>query len=210
MKFIERLEINCHKFYPWKGERQMKTEKEKMLEGLWYDANFDEELVEERNKAKDLCYELNQTRPTNTKKRQEITKKILGELPEGVSLSSPLMVDYGFNIKLGKNVDVNHDCYFMDGAPISLGDNVLVGPSCGFYTATHPLNYKDRNQGFEKAKPIDIGDNVWFGANVTVLPGVSIGSGCVIGAGSVVADDIPENSLAYGNPCKVVRRIEQK
>lgn len=188
----------------------MKTEKEKMLEGLWYDANFDVELVEERQRAKDLCYELNQTRPTNTEKRQKITEKILGELPEGVSFSSPFMTDYGFNIKPGKNVDVNHHCYFMDGAPITIGNNVFVGPSCGFYTATHPLNYKDRNKGLERAKPIHIGDNVWFGANVTVLPGVKIGSGSVIAAGSVVTKDIPENSLAVGNPGKVVRIIEQK
>jgi len=192
-----------------KGDVLLKTEKEKMLEGLWYDANFDEELVEERNKAKDLCYELNQIRPTNIEKRQEITEKILGELPEGVHLSSPFMTDYGVNIKLGRNVGINHCCYFMDGAPITLGNNVFVGPSCGFYTATHPLNYKDRNKGLEKASPINIGDNVWLGANVTVLPGVTIGSGSVIGAGSVIAKDIPKNSLGVGNPCKVVRTIEQ-
>lgn len=98
----------------------------------------------------------------------------------------------------------------MDGAKIALGDNVFVGPSTGFYTANHPLDYKRRNEGLEKALPITIGDNVWFGANVNVMPGVTIGSGCVIASGSVVTHDIPVNSLAAGVPCQVVRKIEQE
>ena len=97
----------------------------------------------------------------------------------------------------------------MDGAKITIGDNVFIGPSVGLYTAIHPLNYKKRNAGYEKAKPITIGDNVWLGANVVVLPGVTIGSGSVIGAGSVVNKDIPKNVVAFGNPCRVVKEIEQ-
>lgn len=96
----------------------------------------------------------------------------------------------------------------MDGGGITFGDNVFVGPNCGFYTATHPLKYEDRNKGLELAEPISVGSNTWFGGNVVVLPGVTIGEGSVIGAGSVVTKDIPPNSLAVGNPCKVIRQID--
>ena len=97
--------------------------------------------------------------------------------------------DYGKNIKLGKNVFVNINNYFMDGASIEIGDHVFIGPSCGFYTANHPLNYTRRNQGLEKALPIKVGNNCWFGADVSVMPGVTIGAGCVIAAGAVVTKD---------------------
>lgn len=118
------------------------------------------------------------------------------------------MTDYGYNIKLGENVFININNYFMDGAEITLGNNVFVGPSCGFYTASHPLDAEDRNKGLEKASPISIGNNVWVGGNVSVMPGVTIGDGSVVGAGSVVTKDIPENVLAAGVPCKVIREID--
>ena len=97
----------------------------------------------------------------------------------------------------------------MDGAPIEIGDNVFIGPSWGFYTANHPLDYTNRNQGLEKSLPIKIGDNCWFGANVSVMPGVTIGAGCVIAAGAVVTKDMPANSLIAGVPAKVIKTIEQ-
>ena len=131
----------------------------------------------------------------------------------GVKLREPpfqiRILDYGKNIKLGKNVFVNINNYFMDGATIEIGDNVFIGPSCGFYTANHPLDYTNRNQGLEKALPIKIGDNCWFGANVSVMPGVTIGAGCVIAAGAVVTKDMPANSLIAGVPAKVIKTIEQ-
>jgi len=186
------------------------SEKEKMMQGLWYDANYDQEIVEERMKAIDLCFELNQLKPSLQEERNMKIKELLGELPEGLVLLSPFACDYGKNIHLGKDVFININSYFMDGASITIGDHAFIGPSCGFYTANHPLDIKDRNQGLEIALPITIGDNCWLGANVTVLPGVTIGNGCVIGAGSIVTKDIPDNSLAMGMPAKVIKTIQQK
>ena len=181
-------------------------EKEKMLLGKWYDAT-DQELVKQRLNAKDLCFELNQIKPSNLEKRNFIINKLLGYQPDNLELLSPFTCDYGNNIVLGKNVFINSNCYFMDGAKITVGDNVFIGPSCGFYTANHPLDYQTRNQGIEQALPILIGNNVWLGGNVIVLPGVEIGDGCVIGAGSVVTKDIEANSIATGVPCKVIKKI---
>jgi len=112
-------------------------------------------------------------------------------------------------VSFGKNVFVNCYCYFMDGAKITVGNNVFIGPYCGFYTATHPVDYANRNKGLEKALPITIGDNCWFGANVSVMPGVKIGNGCVIAAGSVVTKDLPDNVMAAGVPAKIIKTIEQ-
>ncbi len=183
-------------------------EKEKMLAGQWYDANYDENLNKERNIAKDLCFELNQTKPSNKAKRQTILKALLHAEANNLELLSPFYVDYGYNLFLGEQVFINHDCYFMDGGKIFVGNHVFIGPKCGFYTAIHPLAYQDRNQGLEQALPINIGDNVWIGANVIVLPGVTIGNGSVIGAGSVVSKDIPENIVAVGSPAKPIKTIE--
>lgn len=183
------------------------NEREKMLLGKWYDAT-DQELVKQRLNAKDLCFELNQIRPSNLEKRNSIINKLLGYQPDNLELLSPFTCDYGNNIILGKNVFINSNCYFMDGAKITVGDNVFIGPSCGFYTANHLLDYQTRNQGIEQALPISIGNNVWLGGNVIVLPGVKIGDGCVIGAGSVVTKDIEANSVATGIPCNVIKKIE--
>lgn len=182
------------------------NEREKMLLGKWYDAT-DQELVKQRLNAKDLCFELNQIKPSNLEKRNSIINKLLGYQPDNLELLSPFTCDYGNNIVLGKNVFINSNCYFMDGAKITVGDNVFIGPSCGFYTANHPLDYQTRNQGIEQALPILIGNNVWLGGNVIVLPGVEIGDVCVIGAGSVVTKDIEANSIATGVPCKVIKKI---
>lgn len=188
----------------------MLTEKEKMLAGEWYDANFDESLGEERLKVKDLCCELNYTKPSEVEKRHILLQKIFQYEPQQLELLSPFQVDYGYNIKLGKQVFINHNCYLMDCAAINIGDNVFIGPNCGLYTANHPLEIAARNSGIEQALPIEIGDNVWLGANVVVLPGVKIGSGTVISAGSVVTKDIPENVLAVGTPAKVRKTINNE
>ena len=187
------------------------SETDKMLAGEWYDANYDTELVESRRKAADDCFEYDHTRPSDTSKREAILKKILHteQLSEGLEVLSPFLCDYGYNIHLGKHVFVGHDCYFMDGAEITVGDNVFIGPSCGFYTAVHPMDYVDRNKGLEKALPVTIGDNCWLGAGVRILPGVHVGNGCVIAAGSVVTKDIEDNSLAAGVPAVVKKKIDQ-
>ncbi len=185
------------------------NEKNKMLAGEWYDANNDKDLSTERMKAKDLCFDLNHVRPSDQAQRQEIITKLLNYEPQSIELLSPFQADYGYNINLGQRVFINHDCYFMDCNKIVIGDNVFIGPNCGLYTAIHPHDYQSRNEGIEKALPINIGNNVWIGANVVVLPGVTIGEGAVIGAGSVVAKDIPANALALGTPAKTVSTINQ-
>src|SRR5690625_688380 len=168
----------------------MQSEFQKMLNEECYDANNDADLIERRTIVQDLCFEYKQTKPSNKKLKQEILSEILKDVPENVEIVSPFWVDYGKHIRLGKNVFVNANSYFMDGNYITIGDNVFIGPNCGFYTNTHPENIQSRNEGLEKALPITIEKNVWLGANVSVMPGVTVGEGSVIGAGSIVTKDI--------------------
>lgn len=186
------------------------TEREKMLSQQWYDANFDEGLVEERRIAQDLCFQLNQTSPADSNKRVEIMEKLFNKPVENVEIISPFICDYGTLIEFGHDVFINSNAYFMDGGRITVGNHVFIGPNTGFYTAAHPLDYPSRNVGLEKASPIVIGNNVWIGAHVAIMPGVSIGDGVVIGAGSVVTRDIPSNTLAMGSPARVVKEIDQE
>jgi len=183
------------------------TEKEKMLAGDLYDGATNKELIKELYQAKDLCYEYNQIKPSNIKQRKEIMKKILGATKENFLIEQPFMCDYGYNIEIGENFYANHNMIILDGNKVKFGDNVFIAPNCSFYTAGHPLDYVIRNKGLEYAKPIEVGDNVWIGGNVVVLPGVTIGNNCVIGAGSIVTKDIPDNSLAVGNPCRVIKKL---
>lgn len=177
--------------------------------GVLYDANYDPELVAERIAAKELCFELNNLRPSMTMKREEITRRLLGKAGVNCYIESPFYCDYGYNIEVGDNFYMNVGCIILDGARVTFGDNVFVAPHCGFYTAGHPLDHERRNLGLEYALPITIGNNVWIGGHVCVLPGVSIGDNSVIGAGSVVNKDIPAGVLAAGNPCRVIREINE-
>lgn len=186
------------------------TEIEKMEQGLWYDANFDKELLELRLTAEALCFELNNTRPKDSEKRATILKELILELGENCTILSPFVTDYGCYSKIGNGTFINHNAYLMDGGGITIGNNCFIGPNCGMYTAVHPLVAKERNAGLEKALPITIGDNCWIGADVTILPGVTIGSNTVIGAKSVVTKDIPDHVVALGNPCHVIRPITAK
>ncbi len=183
--------------------------RERMEAGLWHDANIDPELPLERLRAQDLCLELNTTRPSDAERVAELRAQIFPNVAESADVLIPVQVDYGRNVYIGEGSFINHGAYFMDGAPITLGANCFIGPSCGFYTASHPKLARDRNRGYEIARPITIGDNVWFGGNVVVLPGVSIGDGAIIGAGSVVTRDIPPLCIAVGNPCRVIREITE-
>ena len=184
------------------------TEKEKMQRQMIYDANYDEELIKERAVAKDLCYEFNRLRPSETEKQQEIMRKLLGEIKGEFGIMAPFWCDYGYNIKIGRNFFANHNTVILDGGLVTFGDNVFIAPNCGFYTAGHPLDVASRNKGLEYAYPIAVGDNVWIGAGVQVMPGVTIGSSTVIGDGSIVVKDIPSNVLAVGNPCRVIRELQ--
>lgn len=179
-----------------------------MLAGKWYNANFDNELIRERTIAKDFCLQYNVTPIGDLAHRRELLREILPNIEvEQIEILAPFMVDYGYNVYMGNGCFFNHNVYLMDCAKIRFGRKCFIGPSCGFYTAIHPMDVAKRNAGYEMAEPITVGDNVWIGANVIVLPGVKIGNNSVIGAGSLVTKDIPAGVLAYGSPCKVIKQI---
>lgn len=188
----------------------METEKMKAQAGKLYDANYDAEILKDREICADMTYELNRLRPSQEQERKAILRKLLGKSPETFTIVSPFFCDYGYNIEIGDNFFMNMDCVILDGAKVTFGSNVFIAPHCGFYTAGHPLDVEQRISGLEYAYPITIGNNVWIGAHVCVMPGVSIGDNTVIGAGSVVTKNIPANVLAYGNPCKVIREISEE
>lgn len=191
------------------------TEKEKMLAGKIYDPNS-EELLRLRRTAHKLCKDYNDTYEDETEKRENILARLLPGMKEGGFLQGPVYFDYGVFTKLGKNFYANFNFTVLDVCPVTIGDNVFVGPNVSILTPKHPLAWRDRNvyaseNGYatdrEYGAPVTIGDNCWIAGNVTVLAGAKIGSGSVIGAGSVVAGEIPEDCLAYGNPCRVIRKI---
>lgn len=186
------------------------TEKEKMQKQMLYDANYDEDLIRERTVCKELCYEYNQLRPSQTSEQASLIRKLFGKTKNAFCITAPFWCDYGYNIEIGENFYTNHNCVILDGAKVTFGDNVFIAPNCGFYTAGHPIDAERRNQGLEYAYPIAVGDNVWIGGGVQVLPGVTIGSNVVIGSGSVVNKDIPDNVVAAGNPCHVIRPITEE
>jgi maltose O-acetyltransferase len=194
------------------------TETEKMLAGKIYDPS-DIALLERRECAHAFCRRYNGTDETDIKKRRKILDKLLPNRGEGTYLQGPVFFDYGIYFKTGKNFYANFNLTVLDCCPVTVGDDVFIGPNCSLVTPVHPLRWQDRNVRFkedgtpfdyEYAKPIEIGSNCWLASNVTVCGGVKIGSGCVIGAGSVVTRDIPENSFAAGNPCKVIRKITEE
>lgn len=187
------------------------TENEKRIRHEWYDANYDPEILKMREKANRLCEKINSISEYDPE-RNDLLKELLGidELPEGLDILTPLYMDLGNgNTQFGRYDFFNHGTYFMDNGTITFGDHVFAGPYCGFYTSAHPVDYTSRNKGLEKALAITVGDNCWFGANVSVMPGVHIGNGCVIAAGAVVTHDIPDHSMAAGVPAEVKKTIDQ-
>jgi len=185
----------------------MKSEKDKMLAGELYDANYNPGLMQERIACKDLCIQLNNTPFSQPAKQEELVRRIFGKAGKNPVVVPPLWCDYGYNIEVGDNFFTNHNLVILDPAKVIFGDNVFVGPNCCFATAGHPLDAETRNKGLEFARPIKVGDNVWFGAGVTVLPGVTIGNNCVIAAGSVVTKDIPPYSVAAGVPAVIKKNL---
>lgn len=185
----------------------MRTEKEKMLAGELYDP-LDAELVRARERARDLCHDLNSTRESDKEARQNILTALFGTGGESVWMQPPFFCDYGANILLGERVFFNFNCVVLDVCVVKIGDFTLFGPSVQIYTATHPMNAELRRKQ-EFAKPIEISSDVWVGGAAIICPGVKIGSKAIIGAGSVVTRDIPDGVFAAGNPCRVIREITE-
>lgn len=184
------------------------TEKEKQQAGELYNGN-DPELVAERVTAKKLCAEYNAITYNDYQKKERILDRLLMFRGENTWIEANFFCDYGYNIIIGDNFYSNHNLVILDCAEVTFGNNIFIGPNCGFYTAGHPVDAEQRNQGLEYAKPIKIGSNVWIGGNVCVMPGVTIGDNVVIGGGSVVVKDIPSGTVAVGNPCRVIREITE-
>lgn len=191
------------------------TEREKMLEGKLYDCG-DPELLAQWHKAKDLIRRYNLLESEDLEGKNEILEQLLGGKGSNLWITPPFHVDYGNNIYFGNNCEVNMNCTFLDDNKIVIGDNALIAPNVQIYTAFHPLNAMDRfgspkpDGTFEFCKtqtaPVVIGKNVWIGGGAILLPGITVGDNVVIGAGSVVTKDIPDNVIAYGNPCRIIRR----
>ena len=158
------------------------TEKEKCCQGLLYDANYDVELLADREKAKEQLYDYNRLRPSQQAEKTQQLKSLLGKTGNKLIIEPPFACDYGYNIEVGENFYANVNLVILDGARVSIGDNVFIAPNVGIYTAGHPLDAEQRNKGLEYAYPVTIGNNVWIGAGVNILPGVTIGDNVVIGA----------------------------
>lgn len=187
----------------------LQDEIRKMMSGELYAASDNTELLERLQLTSELCHDYNQLRPSQVEERQALLRRILGATGQRFKVMQPFFCDYGFNITIGEDFFANTGLVILDEATVTFGDHVFLGPNCGFYTAGHPLDVERRNAGLQYSLPIVVGDNVWMGGNVCVMPGVTIGSNTVIAAGSVVAHDIPAGVLAAGNPCRVIRVIDQ-
>lgn len=186
----------------------MFTEKQKMLRGELYSAT-DPELTNERRTARSLFKQLNDSTDDQQELRKWILKQLIPFQGKNLWIEPPFFCDYGTNIIVGDKVYFNFNCTIVDVMRVTIGSNVLFGPSVQIYTALHPMDWKERAMGLEFAKPVSIGSDVWIGGGVIICPGVTIGSRSVIGAGSVVTRDIPDDVFAAGNPCKPVKSLQE-
>lgn len=195
------------------------TEMEKCLAGAYYDCH-DPVFLQLKAEARRLLAQYHALSYEDKAGKTEVLRQLFGKIGTNVSVAQPFLCDYGKNIRIGDNVSVNMNCTFVDCNTITIGDNVLIASNVQLYTATHPVELAERltpdwcaasGAYFCRtyALPICIGSGCWLGGGVIVLPGVTIGDGTVIGAGSVVTKDIPANVVAVGNPCRVVRTINQ-
>ncbi len=184
------------------------TEKQKMLMGIIYNAE-EACLIEERNRAKSLTKQYNESRQEDRDHRKYLMGQIFGKLGQNVHLEAPFYLDYGYRTTIGDDFFSNFNLTILDGGGVEIGDRVFIGPNVGIYTANHPTDVRRREKGYEWVLPVKIGNKVWIGGGVTILPGVTIGDNTVIAAGSVVTKDIPANVVAAGNPCKVIKEAEE-
>ena len=183
--------------------------KERMLANLPYKAWMDG-LEEERTENKKKIYRYNHLPPEQWDQQTALIKEILGKTGERILIEPPFHCDYGWNIEVGEDFYANYNLIILDVGHVRIGDNVMCAPNVAIYTAGHPVHPDSRNSGYEYGIDITIGDNVWIGGNVCIMPGVTIGDNVVIGAGSVVTKDIPAGVIAAGNPCRVVREITEE
>lgn len=185
------------------------TEQEKMLAGEMYNP-MDPELREAHHQARALCRQYNDTQSYEKLERKRLLKLLLGNGGAHAHIEPPFQCDYGRQIHLGKGVFFNFNCVVLDVAPVTIGARTLIGPAVQIYTPLHPMTAQARSSLLEYARPVTIGEDVWIGGGAIICPGVTIGDRSVIGAGSVVTRDIPADSFAAGNPCRVIRRIDQE
>ncbi|GBE66929.1 maltose O-acetyltransferase [Mycobacterium sp. MFM001] len=185
----------------------MASQRDRMLSGALYQAS-DPDLVEGRTACQRLLDAFNATLADDDERRQQLLHELLGSLGDGSVILPRFQCDYGSYISIGANSFLNYDAILLDCAPITIGDDVSIGPRAQLLTAHHPVDdYDTRREAWESASPIAIGNNVWLGAGVIVCPGVAIGDNSVVGAGSVVTRDVPPGVLAAGNPCRVIREL---
>ena len=178
----------------------------KMVSGERY-CSAAPEILAELNRVHDLLWEYNQMRPSALALREAFLKALLGKTGERLLIEQPFFCDYGSNFEVGEDFYANYHLTVLDVAPVKVGRNAFFGPNVGLYTACHPTDAEERARHVEWARPITIGDDVWLGGDVTVCPGVTIGSNVVVGAGSVVVKDIEADSVAVGNPARVIRKL---
>lgn len=183
--------------------------RDKMRKGMLY-TDMCDGLPDERLKGKELIYDYNNTRPSEQKKRDEILKKLFGSVGTNPFIETPLHVSYGSNIHIGNNFYANFNLVIVDDIEVYIGNNVMMAPNVTISVTGHPIHPDQRKNGAQFSIPVKIEDNVWIGAGVIILPGVTIGENSVIGAGSIVTKSIPKNVVAVGNPCKVLREITEK
>ncbi|MEC5423493.1 sugar O-acetyltransferase [Virgibacillus sp. C22-A2] len=184
----------------------MKTEKEKMIRGELYNP-ADKGLSNDRIRARSLVRSFNETSEAEEEKRTSLVKEMLGSTGEKIYIESAFRCDYGYNIHVGENFYANFDCTILDGGRVTIGDNCMIAPGVHIYTSTHPLHAEERITGIESTKPVIIGDNVWIGGRAVINPGLTVGNNVVIGSGSVVTKDVPDNVVVGGNPAKVIKKL---
>ena len=182
------------------------TEKQKMLSGNLYNAT-DSTLTAERHHARLLFQKINAMSDEEKEERNKLLYELMGSAGEGMWIEPPFQCDYGYNIHLGEKVFMNFNCCILDVMEVRMGNNVLLGPAVQIYTATHPIDAKERASGLEFAKPVTIGNDVWIGGGAIICPGVTIGDRVVVGAGAVVTKDVPDDAFVGGNPAKIIKKI---
>lgn len=185
------------------------TIREKMKNGMLY-IDIGEGLDEERESCKELLYDYNHTRPSEKTKRKDLLKELLGDMGDDIWIEPPVHMAYGKNVHIGNHFYANFNLVIVDDIDVHIGEHVMIAPNVTITPTGHPVDPDLRKPGTQFSIPVRIGNNVWIGSNVVILPGVTIGDNSVIGAGSVVTHDIPKNVVAVGNPCRVLREINER